>query len=366
MNLDSSSGSHDPPRNEPAIQKRTRSQHDVSDLILRLPLSRSPLKDARKAHVKARRTSILQVDSQLPGMDREGMVGTSGGKEAGAMKAVHKADEGKMDDCADERVQRSWEEEGSQDSLFSLPSPGGGACDETRTRPTTTGKRTSPDTDAMRTLSSPGGERQPKRAKVEGFRFPGHREDHPEYHEPLRDPNSRTPRAHRRASSTKLSPSKVASSIFLRAQSVPLGGENEVRAVDFTTIPPSPRRSPSKVAVEIRRALSVPPPNDEQMDIDAADNSALLHFTNPTQFTAPRADPVFHYTINFATTRRPVTPRSGSRSATPLSPLTPVPSPLNERLPMQRFSAKVCLPHDEGATANHFHTSALELNNLLP
>lgn len=224
--------------------------------------------------------------------------------------------------------------------------------------PTSTKKRTSPDTDAMRALSSPGSERHPKRAKVDEFRILGRWQEGSEYHEPLRDLDASTPgrpKGYKRASSTKPmpSPSKVASSIFPpRAQSVPLGGENEVRPIDLTTIPPSPRRSPTKGAVEIRRAPSIPPPTDDRMHVDVRDNSAFLHYTNPTQIVTPRANPVFHYAVNFATPRGSVTPPRGSPFASPPSPLTPLPS--SPFIPeIQGLLAKVCPLHGESATANH-------------
>lgn len=343
---DSNSGLRHPTTNEPVAQKRTRSQRNVPDLVLRLPLSRSPLKDARKAHAKARgasqadlqpRTSrvshSLTVEEELAGMDVV--------VERGTLEAVHRAEEEEeMDTCADERAQKYEEEEGSEDSLFSPASHGGKGHDEDSDPnqirqtmwPTSTKKRPSPDTDVMRVISSPDGERRSKRAKVEAFRILGRRQEHLEYHEPLRDPDTSTPgrpKGHKRASSVKPtpSPSKLASSIFpLRAQSVPLGEENELRAIDFTSIPPSPRRSPTKGAVEIRRAPSVPPPDGERMDVDVDDAPALLQFTNPTHFATPRANPAFRYAVNFATPRGSATPPcSGFPFPSPPSPLTPLP-----------------------------------------
>ena len=261
--------------------------------------------------------------------------------ETGTQETVHRAEEEEeMDTCADERAQKYEEEEGSEDSLFSPASHGGKGHDEDSNPnqiqhtmwPTSTKKRPSPDTDAMRAISSPDSERQSKRAKVEAFRILGRRQEHSEYHEPLRDPDASTPgrpKGYKRASSAKPtpSPSKVASSNFpLRAQSVPLGEENELRAIDLTSIPPSPRRSPTKGAVEIRRAPSVPPPGGERMDVDVDDAPALLQFTNPTHFATPRANPVFRYAVNFATPRGSATPPcSGFPLASPPSPLTPLP-----------------------------------------
>lgn len=368
--LDTNGGSRYHTTNEPTVQKRTRSQLDVPDFILRLPLSRSPLKVARMAHGKAQGTSpISQADSQLhtPGASQSPTVAQRGEVVAGldmviaadTQEVVHRAEEEEeMDTSLDGRAQRyeEEEEEGSEDSLFSPVSHRGKDREGSNTK-----KRASPDTDAMRALSSPGSERQSKRAKVEAFRSLGRRQDHSEYHEPLRDPDARTPgrpKGYKRASSMKPtpSPSKVASSIFpSRAQSVPLGEENAARAIDLTSIPPSPRRSPSKGAVEIRRAPSVPPPDGERMDVDVDDASALLQFTNRPHIATPRTNPVFRYAVNFATPRGATTP--SLPFASPPSPLTPLPpSPPAERLPeMQSLLAKVCSLHAEGASADHPH-----------
>lgn len=363
VNSDFNSGSRGATTNKPPVPKRTRSQLDVPDLILRLPLSRSPLKDARKARGKAT-SPMSQGDSQLPTLDREQVVaGSNVVVERGLQEAVHMMEElDEMDTCMEERARRHEGEEGSEDSLFSPASQGHGGesrdedlSQHTMQWPASTKKRTSPDTDAIRALASPGSERQPKRAKVEAFRTLGRGQEHTDYHEPLRDPDASTPgrpNGYKRASSTKAtsSPGKIAS-IFPRAQSVPLDGENDIRAVDLTSIPPSPRRSPSKGAVEIRRAQSVPPADDDSMDVDAGDNSGLLHYTNPTQLVTPRPNPVFCYTVNFATPCGSATPpRSGSHFALSLSPLTPLPpSPSMERLPeMRRLLAKVCSLHGEG------------------
>ncbi|KAH0829200.1 hypothetical protein J3R83DRAFT_2760 [Lanmaoa asiatica] len=367
-NSDSNSRSRYPIANEPARQKRTRSQLNVPDLILRLPLSRSPLKDARKARAKVRATSpIPQSDPQLhtpgapqsPAVERgEAVAGMV--IEAGTQKAIHRAGEGddsEMETFTAGRAQIYEEKEGTDDNLFSPASHGGkGHNNDSNSNqnqhtiwPTSTKKRPSPDTDAMRGLSTLDSQRQSKRAKVEAFRILGREQGHSEYHEPLRDPDAKTPgrfKGYRRASSTKPipSPSKAASSNFPpRAQSVPLGGENEARAIDLTSIPPSPRRSPSKGAVEIRRAPSVPPTDGDRMDVDLGDTSALLHFTNPTQFPTRRANPLFRYAVNFATPRGSVTPPCpGFPFASPLSPLTPLSSsPFTERFPeMQSLLAK--------------------------
>lgn len=381
---DSNSGGHNPTTNEPAVQKRTRSQLNVPDLILRLPLSRSPLKDARKAHAKARSTSPMSQwdsqphipgDSQLPPVDRTELVaGSSVVTEAGTLEAVQRREEEEMEAFTEERAQQHEEEEDSIDSLFSPASQEGHRENPSQhtTWPTATKKRVSPDADTMCAVSSPGSERQPKRPKVESFLVLGRGREHSEYHEPLRDPDASTPgrpKGHKRTLSTKQtpSPSKAASSIFPpRAQSVPLGGETEVRAIDLTTVPASPRRSPSKGGVEVRRALSVPP-DDDQMDVDVGDNTGLLHFTNPTQFGTPRADPVFCYTVNFATPRGPVTPPRCSPFASPLSPLTPLPSPFAEHLPeMQSLLNKVCPLIGEGWATNHSYFSITEWSIIVP
>ena len=358
------------------VQKRTRSQLKVPDSTLRLPLSRSPLKDARKAHASARGTSpTSQTDSKLhsPGpspTERGGIVAAMNVvMKADPQEAVHRVEEEEMDTCADGGVQRYEKEEGSEDSLF-----GGEDYDENSnsnqshptTWPASTKKRASPDTDEIRALSSPGSQRQSKRAKVEAFQLLGRRQEHSEYHEPLRDPDAGTPgrrRGHKRVASMKptSSPSKASSSIFPpRARSVPPGGGNEVQAVDFTSIPPSPRRSPSKGAVEIRRALSVPPP-DEEMDVDADDASVLLQFTNPTHVATPRANPVFQYAVNFATPRRSETlSRSGFPIASPLSPLTPLPPSPPEYPPdMRSVLAKVCSLSVERVSSDHLHSFCL-------
>lgn len=369
--------------NEPTGQKRTRSQLNVPDLILRLPLSRSPLKDARKARTKARGTSpILQADSQLhtPGagpqsstVERgEAVTGSNVAMEADIQKAAYRAgEEEDIDTCADGHAQKYKEEEGTEDSSFS---PEGHDEDSTSNRnqhaiwPTSTKKRASPDIDAMHAPTSLGSNRQSKRAKVDTFRMLGRGQDYSEYHQPLRDPDTSTPgqsEGYKRGSSMNPipSPSRVASSkLPPRAQSVPLGGEKEVRALDLTSIPPSPRRSPSKGGVEIRRAPSVPPPDSDQMDVDLGDTSAFLYFTNPAQLLTPRPNPVFRYTVNFATPCETATPlRSGSPSTSPLSPLTPLPSsPFTEHtecLPeMQSLLTKVCPLHGEGTSADHLHS----------
>ncbi|KAG8221331.1 hypothetical protein J3R82DRAFT_1499 [Butyriboletus roseoflavus] len=356
--------------NKPAGQKRTRSQFNVPDL--RLPHSRSPLKAARTALAKARGTSpMLQADSQLrtsgasqsSTVDRgEAVARSSVVTEAGTQEAVHReGQEEEMDTCADGRARKYEKGEGTEDSLFSPASHGGKVYKEDSNSsqsqhtmwPTSTKKRVSPDTDALRTPLTPGGQRQSKRAKLEAYRILGRGQEHSEYHEPLRDPDTTTParlKGYKRASSTKPtpSPSRVVSSIFPpRAQSVPPDEEKGVHAIDLTTIPPSPRRSPSKDGVEIRRAPSIPPPDNDRMDVDPGDTSALLQFTNATQHPTPQANPVFCYTVNFATPRRSATPfRCGFPSASPLSPLTPLPSsPFAEHLPeMQSLLAKKANP----------------------
>lgn len=241
--------------------------------------------------------------------------------------------------------------------------------------PTSVKKRASPETDAMHAPLSPGSHRQSKRPKLEAYRILGRGQEHSEYHEPLRDSGAGTPgrlKGYKRASSTKPtpSPSKVASSIFPpRAQSVPLDGEKEIRAVDLTSVPPSPRRSPGKGGVEIRRAPSIPPLDSDRMDVDPGDTSALLQFTNTTQLPTPRPNPVFRYTVNFATPRRSATSlRSGFPSASPLSPLTPLPSsPFTEHLPeMQSVLTKVCPLHGEGTCADHLYFCYPVTCDLLP
>lgn len=379
LDVDSNCGSRYPTTKERAVQKRTRSQLSVPDSTLRLPLSQSPLKTARKAQAKARGTSSITLsDSQLhtsrtsqsPIMQcGDAVAGMDVVIEVGTRNAVG---EEEMDTCADGRARKDEEEEESEDSLFSPGSYTGKGHSEdsgsNRTHhtvwPTSTKKRASPDTDAMRVIPSPGSERQSKRAKVEAFRSLGRREEHSEYHEPLRDSDASSPgrlKGYKRASSTMPtpSPSKTVSSIFPpRAQSVPLGGEDEVRAIDFTSIPPSPRRSPSKGAIEIRRAPSVPPPDKERMDVDVNDASALLQFTNPTHITTPLAKPVFRYTVNFATPHGSGPPScSGFPSTSPLSPLTPLPpSPPTEiSSEMSTLLAKVCLRYAEKASVDCLH-----------
>ncbi|KAG9312046.1 hypothetical protein JVU11DRAFT_7325 [Chiua virens] len=332
---DTSKGSRYSTTNKLFSHKRTRSQLNVPDTVLRLPFSRSPFKDARKAHVKAREiSSTPRSDSQshTPRPSKSSFV------DRGEAEA-------EMETCADGEYEG---EEDSTDSLFSPASNSGKGPHEDSNGdqiqqsmwPTGTKKRPSPDADPIRAVSSPGSERQSKRAKVDAFRVLGRASEHLEYHEPLRDADTSTParsRRHKRAASTKPSPSpsKVASSNFPpRAQSVPLGGE-EVRVIDLTSLPPSPQRSPSKGVVEVRRALSMPPPDEDRMDADFEDNSALLHFTNPTLLATPRANPIFNCTVNFATPREsPIPHRSGLPLASPLSPLTPLPSsPVSDHPP---------------------------------
>ena len=94
--------------------------------------------------------------------------------EAGTRETVFKAEEEEeMDTGADGRMQKYEEEEGSEDSLFS----GSDQDEDSNSRPskhtactTDTKKRPSPDTDAIRTLPSPGSQRYAKRAKLEAFR----------------------------------------------------------------------------------------------------------------------------------------------------------------------------------------------------
>ncbi|KAL4071365.1 hypothetical protein V8B97DRAFT_1962925 [Scleroderma yunnanense] len=188
-------------------------------------------------------------------------------------------------------------------------------------------KRASPDTESAR-LASPSAERTPKRAKLE-MALPSKPEKVAtptrEYNVPLRDTDDTSPKHHTRPffrASSVVSPSKSTTIFPPRAKSVPLEGDDIALPLDLAAIPPSPRRSPNKV--EIRRAPSQPPPDEDSMEVDNESSfSALSHFTNLALFS-PRKTPAFNYTVNFA---MPVTVdrRMDHPQLTPLSPLTPLP-----------------------------------------
>ncbi|KAI6148458.1 hypothetical protein BKA82DRAFT_454814 [Pisolithus tinctorius] len=133
-----------------------------------------------------------------------------------------------------------------------------------------------------------------------------------------------------RASSV-VSPSKAPFIFPQRCTSVPLDGEDVVPSVDFTTIPPSPRRSPNKRDIEVKRAPSLPPMASDSMEVDEgelrSDGSTHSGDALPNQ----RKFPAFNYTVNFATpiaSKRTIYPLM-----TPLSPLTPLPpTPFTGRL----------------------------------
>ncbi|KAF9243113.1 hypothetical protein BU15DRAFT_72312 [Melanogaster broomeanus] len=338
---------------DPTTQKRTRSQLNVPNLILRLPLSRSPLKDARKARAREQAKSSSTQTQWHPQSSRHSQSVIQGGAgsesvmiEAEVQATLHGAEEEEeMTETSTERAQRREEEEEEEKMRRKM------RCCCLLGRASGTKKRTSPDTDTARLLPSPSGERQPKRAKVEALRLLGRMtKDHCEYDQPLRDPDASPPnrsKGYVRAESTKPmpSPNKMASSSIFppRAKSVPLEGESGVRAIDLTAVPLSPRRSPSRTGIEIRRAPSLPPSGADGMDIDSDEATALAHFTN-VSVPSPQSNAPFNYTVNFATPRGFATPaaRAGYPVTTPLSPLTPLPpTPFVDRLPsMQSLLAK--------------------------
>ncbi|KIK78555.1 hypothetical protein PAXRUDRAFT_28587 [Paxillus rubicundulus Ve08.2h10] len=337
---------------ESTVQKRTRSQLNVPDLILHLPLARSPLKDAKKARAQ---TQTHPWSSGHLQSRKQGDVDLVPSEviEAQAQGEVYDAEEGEEEedtmDTSTPRTQRREEEEEEKE----LVSPGKSRNlvldskreDQTAMQATSTKKRTSPEPDPTRLLASPNGERQPKRAKVEALRLLGRREiGHTEYHEPLRDPDFSPHRSkgNVRAASMRPTPSTTetaSSSIFpQRAKSVPLEREDDVRAVDLTAIQHSPQRSPNRTSVEIRRAPSLPPPDPDAMDIDSDEASGPTHFN--VSVATPRTNLAFNYTVNFATPRGFTTlaTRSGHPMATPMSPLTPLPpTPFVDRLPVTQF-----------------------------
>ncbi|KAI6116079.1 hypothetical protein F5141DRAFT_645560 [Pisolithus sp. B1] len=134
-----------------------------------------------------------------------------------------------------------------------------------------------------------------------------------------------------RASSV-VSPSKAPLIFPMRCKSVPLDGEDVVPSVDLATVPPSPRRSPNRGDIEVKRAPSLPLVASDHMEVDAGE----LHADDLSQFGLAASNqhkfPAFNYTVNFAT------PIANKRALfplmTPLSPLTPLPpTPFTARPP---------------------------------
>lgn len=117
-----------------------------------------------------------------------------------------------------------------------------------------------------------------------------------------------------------VSPSKAPSTFPPRAKSVPLQSVDVVPSLDLIASPPSPRRSPSKMGIEIRCAPFQPPRVEGAVEVDnvALSSSDSAQFVKVVSSPAQKP-PTFNYTVNFAT------PISHSRWADPLSPLTPLP-----------------------------------------
>ncbi|KAG1716204.1 hypothetical protein ID866_944 [Astraeus odoratus] len=322
----------------PTIPKRTRSQMTASDEILRVPLSRSPLKDAR-AHARAQGQSTssrqrldrhLQPHSPAAGVESElGSGGEPGESRGGLQPAEGKLDACTMKECG-EASPGDYHVSLGENRTVDISADSSAAAMHTK-------KRASPDTEPAR-LTSPRMERTPKRAKLEAMKVLSRGVEEPpatEYDVPLRDDDTSPKKNSRRfvRAASVVSPSRTAPIFPSRAKSVPLEGENVVPSLDLTALPPSPRRSPCRTSVQIKRAPSQPPP-DADMDIDSGEPS----FTDFGQFTTPRKFPAFNYTVNFAT------PMNGNKHTgqplmTPLSPLTPLPpTPFLKRLPGIRSS----------------------------
>ncbi|KAI6125543.1 hypothetical protein EV401DRAFT_1080912 [Pisolithus croceorrhizus] len=197
-----------------------------------------------------------------------------------------------------------------------------------------TKKRPSPDTQPR--FASPSSEHDRKRAKVEDTRKYSKGKERGcsavEYEVGLHDDDdTKHNRRFVRASSV-VSPSKAPLIFPMRCKSVPLDGEDVVPSVDLATVPPSPRRSPNRGDIEVKRAPSLPPVASDPMEVDAGE----LHADDLSQFGLAASNqhkfPAFNYTVNFAT------PIANKRALfplmTPLSPLTPLPpTPFTARPP---------------------------------
>ncbi|KAI5986822.1 hypothetical protein EDD15DRAFT_2296605 [Pisolithus albus] len=188
-----------------------------------------------------------------------------------------------------------------------------------------TKKRPSPDTQPR--FTSPSAQHDRKRARVEDRRKYSNGKKGGctavEYEVGLRDDDdTKHSRRYVRASSV-VSPSKGPPIFPQRCKSVPLEGEDVVQSVDLTTVPLSPRRSPNRGDIEVKRAPSLPPVASDSMEVDGgeldSDDFSHLAIATPNQ----QKHPAFSYTVNFAT------PIANKRALfplmTPLSPLTPLP-----------------------------------------
>jgi len=339
------------------IPKRTRSQLTAPNDIFRMPLARSPLKDAR-AHARAQAQATLSKQRSQPHTQRPRQGAESGSAPSG--KVESEGGRGSMQNTEQTEaigVVPSQEMEKPHDDDDDIR--GSGDDDPHKhAGPTGAKKRASPDTEPVR-LTSPSAERNPKRAKFEAMKVLSKKEEvaHPgmEYDVPLRDDDCTSPRSRTRRfvrASSVVSPNRPASIFPPRAKSVPLEAEDIAPPLDLTAVPPSPRRSPKK-GIEIRRAPSQPPPDEDSMDVDRAEPSSwdLSYFTNVASFPSPRKYPAFNYAVNFAT---PLTARrhTGHHSI-PISPLTP--------LPPTPFTAR--LPNTESSLAQ-VSSSAMELSVL--
>lgn len=277
------------------ISKRTRSQLVVSDHVLRLPLTRSPLKHARVASRNLESKEQMKDEEEMEVQDEEG--------------------EYKEDDI--------------------LLSP----------------KRNKRSSDARpEDALSPTSYREPKRAKIDqlpSLSFFGtadsveKRDLIPQSKRKLARPFVRaaTESACQKPQSAIMNGKAKAASIFLhRARSVPLPTD-PFPELDLRTL--SPTRSPSKVTRQLK-ITPFPPPteaaptspltppastdedfptagSEERMDIDTA--SAMSNFASIPLIDSNLPDPT-NPTINieFATPRH----QAGYPLQTPLSPLTPL------------------------------------------
>ncbi|KIM63874.1 hypothetical protein SCLCIDRAFT_670461 [Scleroderma citrinum Foug A] len=320
------------------IPKRTRSQLTAPNDILHVPLARSPLKDAR-AHARAQAQATLSKKRLQPHTQgpRQG-AGSNSALPSGNVES--EGGRGSMQNTEATGVATSQMEKPHDDDVpMSIDIRGSRDDDQHKhAGPTGAKKRASPDTEPAR-LTSPSAERNPKRAKFEAMKALSKGEEvaHPgmEYEVPLRDDEGTSPRSRTRRfvrASSVVSP-KPASIFPPRAKSVPLEAEDIPPPLDLTAVSPSPRRSPKK-GIEIRRAPSQPPPDEDSMDVDRAEPSSsdLSYFTNVTSFSSPRKYPTFNYAVNFAT---PLTAsRHTGHHLIPPSPLTPLPpTPFTARLP---------------------------------
>ncbi|KAI5990715.1 hypothetical protein EDC04DRAFT_1370062 [Pisolithus marmoratus] len=180
-----------------------------------------------------------------------------------------------------------------------------------------TKKRPSPDTQPR--FASPSAEHNRKRAKVEDTRRYSKGKEI-EYEVGLRDDDDDDAKHSRRfvRASSVVSPSKAPSIFPLRCKSVPLDGEDVVPSVDLAAIPPSPRRSPNRRDIEVKRAPSLPPMVSDSMEVDDGElrSDGLAH-----SCVAVPDRSAFNYTVNFATAYRQQTHRLSSDDA-PISTYT--------------------------------------------